>query len=355
METRFDTGPGAEHRWQAVLRRDARLEDAFVFAVKTTGIYCRPSCPSRRPKRAHVTFYPTAAEASAAGFRPCRRCDPDGAGPEQRRLDTVREACRLIDASDTPPRLEDLATALGLSASHLHRLFKATLGTTPKEYAAARRIERLQDGLAAGRPVAEAVYASGFGSGSRCYASSKSALGMSPSEYRAGGRHQTVRYTVAESELGWLLVAATRRGVCKIALGDDRGALLEALERRFPAAVIRRDDTGLKEWVGEIAELTRTPARGVSLPLDVRGTAFQRRVWRALQAIPPGATSTYQAIARDIGAPLAHRAVANACGANPLALVIPCHRVVRKDGGLGGYRWGVERKRRLLRQERRSR
>ena len=333
------------------MSRDARQGEAFVFAVKTTGIYCRPTCPSRRPKRANVTFYQTATQARVAGFRPCKRCDPDGNGVDEHRLSVVREACRMIDESEEPPRLKDLAQALGLSTSHFHRQFKGALGVTPREYAAAKRVERLQRGLAAGRPVTEAIYEAGFGSGSGVYASSKSSLGMSPSEYRAGGKDQAIRYTLARCELGWLLVAATELGVCNIALGDDRKALFGTLEARFPAATISRDDERLKDWVSEIARFARTPTRGLSLPLDVRGTAFQRRVWRALQTIPVGETSTYQEIAHAIGEPQAHRAVANACGANPLALVIPCHRVLRKDGGLGGYRWGTERKRRLLEWE----
>lgn len=351
METSTESRLDNDGRWQAVVRRDTCLDTEFVFAVKTTGIYCRPTCPSRRPKRANVTFYETPHEARAAGFRPCRRCDPDGPGVDERRLSLVREACRLIDESEESPRLEDLASALGLSTSHLHREFKGTLGVTPRQYAAARRTERLQSGLAAGRSVTQAAYESGFGSGSRLYASSKASLGMSPSEYRSGGKNQAIRYTTARSELGWLLVAATEHGICNIALGDDPRTLSRALEQRFPAASICRDDASLADWVCEIAKFARTPKRGLGLPLDVRGTAFQRRVWQALQAIPPGETTTYQDIARAIGEPLAHRAVANACGANPLALIIPCHRVLRKDGGLGGYRWGTDRKRQLLEWE----
>jgi len=354
METRIErdaTHAASDRRWQAIMRRDAGQGEDFVFAVKTTGIYCRPTCPSRRPKRANVTFYETAAQAKAAGFRACQRCRPDGPGMDERRLSMVREACRIIDAAQEPPRLEDLASALGLSASHLHRQFKSTLGVTPRQYAAGKRVERLQTELAAGRPVAEATYESGFGSGSRLYASSKSSLGMSPSEYRAGGRNQSIRYTLAKSELGWLLVGATEQGICYIALGDDRKALLGTLQTRFPAAGISRDDDGLKDWVAAIVEFSRTPTRGLKLPLDVRGTAFQRRVWRALQAIPPGETRSYQDVAEAIGEPRTHRAVANACGANPLALLIPCHRVLRKDGQLGGYRWGTDRKRLLLERE----
>jgi len=357
METHVTTDtkhPAADRRWQAVMRRATQLEEDFVFAVSTTGIYCRPSCPSRRPKRTHVSFYETAAQARAAGFRACQRCHPDGPGIDERRLSMVREACRIIDEAEEAPRLKDLATTLGLSTSHLHRQFKRALGVTPKEYAAGRRVERLQNGLTAGRPVADATYESGFGSGSRVYASSKSSLGMSPSEYKAGGRNQAIRYTLAKSELGWLLVAATEHGICNIALGNDGKTLLGTLEKRFPAARINRDDESLKDWVSEIVAFARTPERGSSLPLDVRGTAFQRRVWQALQAIPPGQTSTYQEVAEAIGEPLAHRAVANACGANPLALLIPCHRVLRKDGQLGGYRWGTDRKQQLLEWEERS-
>ncbi len=356
METMLavkDKAPATDRQWQAIMRRDVHQESAFVFAVKTTGVYCRSSCPSRRPKRTNVVFYQTPAQAREAGYRACRRCQPDGPSVAERRLEILRKACRIIDEAEEVPTLNELATALGVSPSHFHRQFKGALGVTPKQYAAGKRVERLQAKLEAGRPVADAIYESGFGSSTSVYAGSKTSLGMSPAQYRAGGENQAIRYTVVESELGWLLVAATEVGVCSISFGNDRKVLLDDLDRRFPAATITRDDDYLQQWVVEIAGFARTPERGLNLPLDIRGTAFQRRVWQALQEIPRGETATYQEIAHAIGKPSAHRAVANACGANPVALAIPCHRVLRKDGRLGGYRWGPEHKRELLRREQR--
>ncbi|MGI9328783.1 MAG: bifunctional DNA-binding transcriptional regulator/O6-methylguanine-DNA methyltransferase Ada, partial [Pseudomonadales bacterium] len=341
----------SDARWQAVVNRDSRFDSQFVFAVKTTGIYCRPSCPARRPKPDNTVFFDIPEEAEQAGFRACLRCHPNAQSPADRRLSAVKQACSIIESAEEPPTLSELAEAVGLSPSHFHRQFKLLTGVTPKEYTAGKRVKRLQNKLNADRPVTDAIYEAGYGSGSRVYESSKKTLGMTPSRYRAGGKDQTIRFTIAKSALGLLLVAATEKGVCCIEFGDTRTALKQSLRERFPAAILNEDEADLKRWVSEIATFVRTPSRGLELPLDIQGTAFQQRVWKALQAIPLGQTASYQEIAVAIGKPTAQRAVAQACGANKLALAIPCHRVVRTNGELGGYRWGVSRKELLLEHE----
>jgi AraC family transcriptional regulator of adaptative response/methylated-DNA-[protein]-cysteine methyltransferase len=340
-----------EPRWQALVGRDAGQDGRFVFAVKTTGIYCRPSCPSRRPKRTNVLFYETPAQAEQAGYRPCRRCHPNGESIDMRQMRAVQKACRLIESSEVALGLDELAAAVGMSKSHFHRQFKRLLGVTPKQYSAGQRVKRLQDELESGRPVADAIYESGFGSGSRVYETSAATLGMSPTVYRNAGKGQEIAYTLEKTQLGWLLVAATENGICSIEFGDDKKQLRENFERRFSAASIDATNQRLRGWVAEIVSFIRTPVHGLRLPLDIQGTAFQRRVWQALQQIPLGTTVTYAQVADAIGQPQAHRAVARACAANQLALAVPCHRVVRKDGTMGGYRWGVERKRQLLDRE----
>lgn len=343
------TASGA--RWQAVVNRNSRFDEQFVFAVKTTGIYCRPSCPARRPKRENTAFYDSACDAERAGFRACLRCYPNAQSPAERRLNTIKKACTIIESAEEPPILGELAEAVGLSQSHFHRQFKLLVGVTPKEYAAGKRVKRLQNKLNADRPVTDAIYEAGYGSGSRVYQSSKKTLGMTPSTYRAGGKGQSIRFTIAQSALGLFLVAATDTGVCCIEFGATRKALKQSLRGRFPAATVTEDEADLKRWVSTIAAFIRTPNSGLQLPLDIQGTAFQRRVWKALQAIPLGQTASYQEVAVAIGKPTAQRAVAQACGANKLALAIPCHRVVRTNGELGGYRWGVDRKDYLLEHE----
>ena len=340
-----------EQRWEAVCLRDDMLDGTFVYAVRTTGIFCRPSCPSRRSKRENTIFFASATEAEGAGYRECLRCRPTCLSLEDPRVRAIRRACEVIDTADQPPILNELAAAVGLSPSHLHREFKRLTGVTPREYAAGKRVARLQDGLAAGRPISDAIYAAGYGSGSRVYESAKRTLGMTPGQYRAGGKSLTIDFTVVPSILGPLLVAATEQGVCCIEFGADEDTLRASLTQRFPAARLEANDDRLREWVVQLTRFIETPGHALKLPLDIQGTVFQRRVWKALQSIPAGRTASYREVATAIGQPLAHRAVASACAANKIAVAIPCHRVVRTDGKLGGYRWGLERKQRLLANE----
>ncbi|KQP41190.1 6-O-methylguanine DNA methyltransferase [Methylobacterium sp. Leaf104] len=338
-------------RWAALAARDAGADGLFVYAVRTTGVYCRPSCPSRAAKPDNVTFHATCAAAEAAGFRPCRRCRPDEAPLAERQAAAVARACRLIDAAETLPTLESLAAAAGLSAFHFHRVFRTVTGITPKAYASARLAERVARRLPAAGTVTEAVFAAGYNASSRFYAQGSGRLGMTPSAYRKGGPGVAIRFAVAACSLGAILVAATPRGVCAILLGDDPDALVRDLQDRFPRADLSPGDAAFDLWVAAVVGLVEAPGRGLDLPLDIGGTAFQQRVWDALRAVPIGTTTTYVEIARAIGAPTAMRAVAQACGANRLAVVVPCHRVVRSDGALSGYRWGVARKRALLDRE----
>lgn len=348
MDTLTDTD-----RWQAVLRRDRRYDGAFVTAVRTTRIYCRPSCPARHPHRENVTFYTCASDAERDGFRPCKRCSPNTQAFE---ADVVQRACAYLDErADDRVTLDDLGAAVGLSPHHLQRVFKQVMGISPRQYAEARRLERLKARLKNGSSVTNALYDAGYGSSSRLYERAPNQLGMTPAVYRKGGEGMEIQYTIAGSPLGYLLVAATERGVCFVSLGDRPDDLEAELRADFPAASIERDDAGLGEWVNAILRHLDGQQPHLELPLDVRATAFQWRVWQALQAIPPGETRTYRQIAATIGQPTAARAVGNACATNPVSLVIPCHRAVREDGSLGGYRWGLQRKAALLEQERRAR
>jgi AraC family transcriptional regulator of adaptative response/methylated-DNA-[protein]-cysteine methyltransferase len=340
-----------ERRWQALLRRDVGADDVFYYSVATTGVYCRPSCPARRPRRENVRFHETCAQAERAGFRPCKRCRPNEAPLAQRQRDAVTRACRLIEEADEAPTLTDLADTVGMSRYHFHRVFKMLTGVTPKAYAAAHRARRVRDELAQGATVTEAIYSAGFHSNGRFYATSTEQLGMTPTAFRAGGDGATIRFAVGECSLGSVLVAASDRGVCAIFLGDDPDALARELQDRFPRARIVGGEAALDLWVARAIGLVEKPALGLGLPLDIRGTAFQVRVWEALRQIPPGSTATYAEIAKRIGQPKATRAVARACAANPVAVAIPCHRVVRTDESLSGYRWGVERKAKLLKRE----
>jgi AraC family transcriptional regulator of adaptative response/methylated-DNA-[protein]-cysteine methyltransferase len=339
-------------RWAVVVARDARADDRFVYAVTTTGVYCRPSCPSRRPRPEHVRFHASAASAERAGFRACRRCRPSEPSLALRHSALVTAACRTIEGAERPPGLEALARAAGLSPYHFHRIFKAVTGLTPKSYAAALRSGRLRAGLRRGGTVTAAMLDAGFGSSARLYEKSGELLGMTPGMYRAGGAQADIRYAAGPCSLGMVLVAQSDRGICAILFGDDPEALVRDLHDRFPRASLHAGDAKFESQLATVIAFVETPAAGLHLPLDIRGTAFQQRVWQALRAIPAGGTASYAEIAQRIGAPRAVRAVASACAANPLAVAVPCHRVVRSDGGLSGYRWGIERKRALLDRER---
>jgi AraC family transcriptional regulator of adaptative response/methylated-DNA-[protein]-cysteine methyltransferase len=338
-------------RWSAVVARDRTADGKFFYAVSTTGVYCRPSCAARRARPENVSFHATASDAERAGFRPCKRCKPDQpalGGPNAAR---VAELCRLIENAEQAPSLDTLAKHAGLSIYHLHRVFKAVTGVTPKAYAAAHRARRVRAGLVRSRSVTDAIYEAGYGSNGRFYEASNQVLGMTPSHYRAGGHNLEIRFAVGECSLGSILVAASERGVCAISIGDDPDALARDLQDRFPRARLIGGDARFEQIVAKVVGFVEAPRLGLELPLDVQGTAFQQRVWQALQKIPVGKTVSYTQIARRIRAPKSVRAVAQAIAANPIAVAIPCHRVIRHDGALSGYRWGVERKRALLERE----
>jgi AraC family transcriptional regulator, regulatory protein of adaptative response / methylated-DNA-[protein]-cysteine methyltransferase len=356
VETNRPNPPGAVSRredafWDAVSRRDRAFDGAFVFAVSTTGVYCRPSCKSRPAKRDNVTFYPTPETAERAGYRACKRCRPDKLGAPDPQLEAVRRACERIASAEEAPSLKDLAASAGLSPFHFHRVFKKVTGVTPKAYAAQMQARRAAQGLRTAETVTEAIYDAGFSSSSRFYETATARLGMTPTAVRRGGQGAIIRFAVGEASLGAVLVAATNKGVCAIMLGDDPDILVRELEDRFPRAELIGGDGEFERTVAQVVGLVEAPGQRLDLPLDIRGTAFQQQVWQALRAIPPGKTATYAEIAEAVGRPTAVRAVAQACAANPLAVAIPCHRVVRADGDVSGYRWGVERKRELLDRE----
>jgi len=338
-------------RWIAVLARDAAADGKFYYSVKTTGIYCRPSCSSRRANPENVGFHASCEEAEMAGFRPCKRCKPHQLPLAQQQTAKIAQACRLIEQSETLPDLQQLAAHAELSKYHFHRLFKRTTGLTPKAYAAAHRAELIRNSLKSANTVTEAMFDAGYTSSSRFYEKSGEVLGMTPSRYRTGGPNMNIRFALGECSLGAILVATSERGVCAILLGDEPEMLIHDLEDRFPNANLIGGDKDYELLVAKVVGFIETPALGLDLPLDIRGTAFQQRVWQALQRIPVGSTTTYSQIAQDIDAPKSARAVASACAANPLAVAIPCHRVVRNNGALSGYRWGVSRKRTLLERE----
>lgn len=339
-------------RWTAVEARDVAADGTFLYGVVSTGVFCRPSCPSRRPRRENVRFFETAAQAESSGLRACKRCQPTGLGIAARRAELVASACRIIDYAEEPPDLVTLAAAVGVSRFHLHRTFKEETGITPKAYADAHRAARVRDGLGDGRPVIEAIYDAGFASNGRFYATSNERLGMTPTQFRDGAADVEVRFAVGQCSLGAILVAVSARGVCAIELGDDPEALVRRLQDRFHAAHLVGDDTEFAALMARVVGLVEDPAGpNEPLPLDVRGTAFQERVWQALRQVPVGSTVSYAQVAATIGSPRSVRAVAGACAANHLAVAIPCHRVVRTDGSLSGYRWGVERKAALLERE----
>jgi len=338
-------------KWSAVVHRDSAADSVFYYSVTSTGVYCRPSCAARLALRENVRFHSTCADAERAGFRPCKRCRPNEASLSERQAAAIAAVCRMIEASEEMPALDALAAAAGMSRFHFHRVFRTVTGLTPKAYATAHRTNRMREQLTQSGTVTEAIYEAGFNSSGRFYAGASKALGMTPSDFRTGGAGASIRFAVGECSLGSILVAASQKGICSILLGDDPDALLRDLQDRFPKASLTGGDSQFEKWVAQVVAFVDAPRIGINLPLDIRGTAFQQRVWRALCEIPPGSCATYTEIANRLGQPSAVRAVAQACAANPLAVAIPCHRVVRHDGGLSGYRWGVERKRALLDRE----
>jgi AraC family transcriptional regulator of adaptative response/methylated-DNA-[protein]-cysteine methyltransferase len=344
------TAQAAARYWQATLQRDARADGAFFFAVKSTQIYCRPSCPARRPLRKNTLFFQTTSEAEREGFRPCRRCKPDEI-PAAVRI--VKRAAQVLESDlDEPVNVGSLARQVGVTTDALRRAFRQQAGLTPKELAAALRLKKFKKLLHDGSSITDALYATGYGSASRVYERSNAHLGMTPATYQKGGKGMKIRYTTAKSSLGEVLVAATERGVSAVYLGDAAPKLIGELREEYPRAEIAAEKGALTQWVEEIVARTEGDAPRRELPLDLQATAFQRRVWQQLQKIPRGTTKTYSQIARAVGKPRAVRAVARACATNPVSIVVPCHRVVRADGNLAGYRWGISRKETLLARER---
>lgn len=344
-----------DSRWEALLKRDQAAIGHFVLAVTTTGIYCRPGCPARTPRRENVLFFDSVDAAAQAGFRACKRCRPDEASQAERYARIIHDACQAIEHADRLLSLDELSESAGLSKHHFHRVFKQVTGLTPGQYARAHRPRRLQDELESDLSITEAMYAAGFRSSGRFYASTASALGMTPSAYRDGGEGEFIRFAIVTTSLGLMLVGATDKGVCSIAFDDDPAALVGHLRQQFPRARILDADARFESLVASVIAPVEQPGMSPDIPLDLRGTAFQHRVWNALRSIPSGTTRSYTEIAGQIGAPSAVRAVARACASNDVAVVVPCHRVVRKDGSLSGYRWGVDRKEALLARERGSR
>jgi AraC family transcriptional regulator of adaptative response/methylated-DNA-[protein]-cysteine methyltransferase len=341
----------SDPRWPLLVARDKGSDGKFLYSVKTTGVYCRPSCAARLARPENVRFYTTTAAAEKAGFRACKRCKPAGLSLTEANTAKIEKVCRLIERSEENPSLEKLAKHAGMSVFHLHRTFKAITGLTPSGYGAAHRTKRVRKTLGKSRSVTDAIYDAGFNSNSRFYESANEVLGMTPTSFRDGGANTVIHFAIAECSLGSILVAKSERGVCAVLMGDDPLLLARDLQDQFLKAELVGDESGYEDLVAKVISLIERPGVGVDLPLDIRGTAFQQRVWKALQQIPVGTTASYADIAKVIGMPKAVRAVAQACGANTLAVAIPCHRVIRNDGALSGYRWGVERKRALLDRE----
>ncbi len=337
--------------WDAVRKRDASYGGVFYFGVKTTGVYCRPGCPSPIPRRENVVFAFSPSSLVSAGYRPCRRCHPDGSSTADASVAAVVDLCRYIEESETVPAVAELASRAGLSASTVNRLFKQALGVTPREYADAHRRERFRSSLRAGAGVLDAALDAGYGSTSRVYEGASRNLGMTPGQYRNGGQGQSLGYSLTETPLGWLLVAATAQGISAVKLGDDSAALVHELRTEFPKAALGEGDDSLRAWTAVLVDYLSGRLPWPELPYDVRATAFQRRVWQFLRSIPAGSTMHYSEVAVALGRPTATRAVARACATNPVALVVPCHRVVPRGPGFAGFRWGIERKRRLLELE----
>lgn len=340
-----------EQRWDAVVRRERNADGQFYYSVKTTGVYCRPSCAARLARRENVAFHTSCEDAEKAGFRSCKRCQPNGPALAEIYAAAVAEACRTMEAAEEPLTLKALAKSTGLSPFHFHRIFKKIVGVTPKAYASARRAERLREALPRRNTITEAIYEAGYNSNSRFYENASEILGMKPNKFRNGGVGATIRFALSECSLGSVLVASSEKGVCAILLGDDSAALVRDLADRFPKANLMAAAREFQRVVAQVIGLVENPHVRCDLPLDVRGTAFQQKVWQALRKIQAGKTTTYSEIAHQIGKPKAVRAVASACAANAIAVAIPCHRVLRSDGSISGYRWGVERKRALLKKE----
>ncbi|CAG73820.1 ADA regulatory protein (methylated-DNA--protein-cysteine methyltransferase) [Pectobacterium atrosepticum SCRI1043] len=340
-----------DSRWQAVVTRNKAADSCFIYAVKTTSIYCAPSCASRQPRRENVVFFATADEAQAAGFRPCKRCRQGMLSRQEQQAQQIARACRMIEQSDRPPTLAVLAQAVGMSAFHFHRVFKTTTGLTPKQYASAYRHRQLREHLADNGEVTAAIVAAGYDASGRFYAEAGTHLGMTPTAFQNRGKGMTIHFAIGRCSLGDVLVAESEKGICAILLGDDPEPLLNTLQEMFAHAHLVGGDAAFEQRMSQVVGFVDDPSIGLTLPLDIRGTAFQQRIWQALRAIPVGETLSYREVAERIGSPAAVRAVAGACAANRLAVAIPCHRVVRHDGALSGYRWGVERKRALLEKE----
>jgi len=338
-------------RWASVVAHDAQADGTFYYSVKTTGVYCRPSCAARLARPEHVQFHTTCTDAEMAGFRPCKRCQPNKPGLAEQHASIVAEACRLIAEAEEAPDLEALANHAGMSRYHFHRVFKTITGLTPHDYVVANRMQKVRKKLGISSTITEAMYDAGYNSSGRFYETTHEVLGMTPSHFRSGGTCTDIRFAIGECSLGSILIARSDRGVCAILLGDDPDVLARDLQDTFPRANLIGGDAEFEQLVASVVGFVEAPAVGLDLPLDIRGTAFQQRVWQALREIPAGSTTSYSEIARRIGSPKSVRAVAQACGANTLAVAIPCHRVVRNDGTLSGYRWGVERKRALLKRE----
>ena len=338
-------------RWSSLVGRERNADGTFFYSVASTGVYCRPSCGSRTPRPENVQFYATTRDAETAGFRACKRCKPTELHPASELAARIAKACRIIESAESTPSLQSLAKLVDMSRFHFHRTFKSITGITPAEYASAHRTARVRESLERGKTVTDAIYDAGFNSSSRFYEGAHGALGMTPTEFREGGTNAEIYFAIGECSMGSILAAQTERGVCAILIGDDAEQLVRDLQDRFPNAKLVGDAAGYHDLVAKVVGLVENPKLSFDLPLDIRGTAFQQRVWKALQLIPPGTTATYTEIAAKIGMPRAVRAVAQACGANSLAIAIPCHRVIRNDGSLSGYRWGVERKRAILKRE----
>lgn len=338
-------------RWQAVVARDKDADGQFFYAISTTGIYCYPSCPSRLALRANTQFFDTSLDAEHAGFRPCKRCKSNLATPSSRDAIIIARACRLIETLDEIPSLETLAQSQNMSSYHFHRLFKSITGITPRAYAVANRAHKIRTELTQDTSITDAIYHAGFNSNGRFYATSKEVLGMTATNFKNGGKSETIHYSIGACSFGSIIVAHSEKGICAILIHDDDKPLFADLQSRFPKATLIEDKSDFKHWLEQVIHFVEAPKKGLELPLDIRGTLFQQRVWQLLQNIPLGTTASYTDIATKLGDPKAVRAVARACAANPIALLVPCHRVVRSDGGISGYRWGVENKRMLITRE----